>query len=294
VASLRPSERVRLAVPNKGRIAEPIMELLERSGLHVAGAGERRLIAKTLDPEVELLFARPIDIPAYVASGAADLGITGLDMVGERGAAVEDLLDLRFGEATLVLAVLEESGVADPSDLAGAKVATEFPALTARFFEERGVGGVELVPVAGACELAPHLGIADAIVDLTSSGTTLRTNRLRVVAEVLRSSTRLIGNPSAVGSKAGKIGELVMALESVVRAKGQCYLMMNVDRAHLAEVEEVLPGLGGPTVMPVASRADAVAVHAVVAETEVYGLIPRLKRAGAKDILVMSIERMIR
>ena len=288
-----PSERVRLAVPNKGRIAEPIMDLLERSGLHVAGSGERRLIAKTLDPDVELLFARPIDIPAYVASGAADLGITGLDMVGERGAVVEDLLDLRFGEATLVLAVLEESALDDPTQLAGLRIATEFPNLTSRFFAEHGVP-VSLVPVAGACELAPHLGIADAIVDLSSSGTTLRTNRLRVVAEVLRSSTRLIGNPAAVRSKARKIDELVMALESVVRAKGQCYLMMNVDREHLVEVEEVLPGLGGPTVMPVASHDDRVAVHAVVAEAEVYGLIPRLKRAGAKDILVMSIERMIR
>ncbi|HIH02562.1 MAG TPA: ATP phosphoribosyltransferase [Methanoregulaceae archaeon] len=291
--SSRPSERVRLAVPNKGRIAEPILELLERSGLHVAGSGERRLIVKTLDPGVELLFARPIDIPAYVASGAADLGITGLDMVGERGAAVDDLLDLHFGEAVLVLAVLEESAITDPAQLAGQRIATEFPNLTAKFFAERGVS-VELVPVAGACELAPHLGIADAIVDLSSSGTTLRTNRLRVVAEVLRSSTRLIGNPAAVVSKAAKVGELVMALESVVRARGQCYLMMNVDRAHLAEVEEVLPGLGGPTVMPVASHDDLVAVHAVVAEAEVYGLIPRLKRAGAKDILVMSIERMIR
>ena len=108
-------------------------------------------------------------------------------MVGERGAAVEDLLDLRFGEATLVLAVLEESAVHDPAQLAGLRIATEFPNLTSRFFAERGVP-VELVPVAGACELAPHLGIADAIVDLSSSGTTLRTNRLRVVAEVLRSS----------------------------------------------------------------------------------------------------------
>lgn len=293
MASSRPSSRVRLAVPNKGRIAGPIAELLERSGLHVAGAGERRLIAKTLDPDVELLFARPIDIPAYVASGAADLGVTGLDMVGERGAAVEDLLDLRLGEATLVLAVLEESAVESPADLSGQRVATEFPNLASRFFGERGIA-VDLVPVAGACELAPHLGIADAIVDLSSSGTTLRTNRLRVVTEILRSSTRLIGNPSSVREKAGKVGELVMALESVVRARGQCYLMMNVDRAHLEEVEEVLPGLGGPTVMPVASRDDAVAVHAVVAEGEVYGLIPRLKRAGARDILVLSIERMIR
>ena len=288
-----PSERVRLAVPNKGRIAAPIMELLERSGLHAVGTGERRLIVRTLDPGVELLFARPIDIPAYVANGAADLGITGLDMVGERGAAVTDLLDLHFGDATLVLAVMEDSPFVDVPDLAGRRIATEFPNLTTRFFDDRQVP-VTLVPVAGACELAPHLGIADAIVDLSSSGTTLRTNRLRVISEVLRSSTRLIGNLDSVRTKAKKVDELVLALESVVRARGQCYLMMNVNRMHLAEVEEVLPGLGGPTVMPVASHDDLVAVHAVVAETEVYSLIPRLKHAGARDILVMSIERMIR
>ena len=168
---------VRLAVPNKGRIAAPIMELMEKSGLHLLDSGERRLISRTPDPHIEVLFARPIDIPEYVANGAADLGITGRDMVSERGSDVEELLDLQMGSARLVLAVSEESRFSTPKDLAGARVATEFPAITREYFRKLGIK-VTIVPVGGACEATPYLGIADAIVDLVSSGTTLRQNHL--------------------------------------------------------------------------------------------------------------------
>ena len=142
-------------------------------------------------------------------------------------------------------------------------------------------------------EVTPHLGIADAILDLTSSGETLRSNRLRVVAEVLTTSTILIANRNAYRNKREKADEIVLALESVLRARGQCYLMMNAQRSCLDEIRNLLPGLSGPTVMDVASREDLVAVHAVVGEERVYGLINRLKRAGARDILVISIERII-
>jgi len=284
---------VRLAIPNKGRIAQPINDLIEKSGLHLVDGGERRLITRTRDPNVEILFARPIDIPEYVASGVADLGITGRDMVMERGSAVEQILDLQTGKATRVVAVPEESGIETVADLDGATVATEFPAITRTFFAERGIG-VTVVTVGGACEATPHLGIADAIVDLSSSGTTLRTNHLRVIEEVLTSTTILVANPASLAAKREKIDELVLALESVIRAKGQCYLMMNVHRSALADVRQVLPGLSGPTVMDVASDENLVAVHAVVKEERVYQLINQLKRAGAKDILVMPIERIIR
>jgi ATP phosphoribosyltransferase len=285
---------VRLAIPNKGRIAAPVMELVEKSGLHLPEtAGERRLISKTLDPHVEILFARPVDIPEYVATGAADLGITGRDMVIERGSDVKDLLDLGFGRAKIVLAVLEDSEIHSVRDLAGAKVATEFPAITQNFFKKQGVP-VNVVVVGGACEATPHLGIADAIVDLSSSGTTLKTNRLRVISDVLETSTHLIANKESLRTKKEKIDEILLALESVVRARGQCYLMMNVKRTALEAIKKVLPGLSGPTVMDVASKEDLVAVHAVVNEERVYTLINALKRAGAKDILVMSIQRMIR
>jgi ATP phosphoribosyltransferase len=288
------SDIVRLAIPNKGRIAAPIMDLVEKSGLHLAESGEqRRLITKTLDPHVEILFARPVDIPEYVANGAADLGITGHDMVIERGSDVEELLDLQLGRAKLVLAVHEDSDITGPKQLAGRKVATEFPVMTRTYFRNHKID-VDVVLVSGACEATPHLGIADAIVDLSSSGTTLRTNRLRVVDEVLVTSTYLIANRNALLAKKEKIDEIHLALESVVRARGQCYLMMNVKRSSLDTVRRILPGLSGPTVMDVASSEDLVAVHAVVNEERVYALISQLKRAGAKDILVMAIQRMVR
>jgi len=291
--SSRPSDRVRLSVPNKGRIAGPVREILGKSGLHVTEGNERRLIARTRDPGIEILYARPADIPEYVASGVADLGITGSDMVAERGARVRDLLDLGIGEARLVVAVPEESAVKGMEDLAGARVATEFPCLAGAFFEARDIP-VTLVRVGGACEVTPYLGIAEAIADLTSSGDTLRTHNLREVAEILTTSTRLIGNEESCREKGEKVDEIRMALESVVRARGQCYLMMNVRRPALDEVKRVLPGLSGPTVMEVASSEDLVAVHAVVEEERIYRLIPLLKRAGARDILVVPIDRMVR
>jgi ATP phosphoribosyltransferase len=284
---------VRLAIPNKGRIAAPIMDLVEKSGLHLPEIGERRLITKTLDPHVEILFARPVDIPEYVATGAADLGITGHDLVIERESDVEELLDLPFGRAKLVLAVHEDSAITSVKQLEGMKVATEFPVITRAYFKKHNVN-VNVVLVGGACEVTPHLGIADAIIDLSSSGTTLKTNRLRVIDEVMETSTHLIANKESLITKKEKIDEIHLALESVIRARGQCYLMMNVKRSSLEAVKRVLPGLSGPTVMDVASSENLVAVHAVVNEERVYSLINSLKRAGAKDILVMAIQRMIR
>ena len=286
-------EHIRLAIPNKGRISDPIIELLEKGGLHLHSSSSRKLIAPTCDPAVEVLFARPIDIPEYVANGAADLGITGRDMVRERGASVTEILDMKMGSATLVLAVPEESGIRTAADLAGKRIATEFPHTTEEYFREHGVE-VSIFPVSGACEATPYLGVADAIVDLSSSGTTLKTNHLVVLEEILHSTTILIGNNDAMQHRREKIDEITLALDSVISARGKCYLMMNVNRDALSEVKEVLPGLGGPTVMDVASDESLVAVHAVVDEERVYQLITRLRNAGAKDILVMPIDRLIR
>jgi ATP phosphoribosyltransferase len=270
------------------------MDLVEKSGLHLAESGtERRLITRTLDPHVEILFARPVDIPEYVATGAADLGITGHDMVIERQSDVEELLDLQLGKAKVVLAVHDDSPVTSVKQLGGHKVATEFPVIARMYFEKHKVR-VNTVLVGGACEATPHLGIADAIIDLSSSGTTLKTNRLRVIDEVLETSTFLIANKNSLKTKKKKVDEIHLALESVIRARGQCYLMMNVKRSSLDAVKRVLPGLSGPTVMDVASTENLVAVHAVVNEERVYSLINALKQAGAKDILVMAIQRMIR
>jgi len=284
---------VRMAIPNKGRISEPIRELIEKSGLGIIENGDRTLIARTRDPHVQILYARPIDIPEYVASGVADLGITGHDMVVERSSDISELLNLGFGRATVVLAVPEESELYTITDLDGKRVSTEFPAITRKYFKKAGVRPI-IIPVGGACEATPHLGISDAIVDLSSSGTTLRQNRLRVIDSVLETSTYLIANKAACVTKKEKIDEVHLALESVINARGKCYLMMNVDRGSLDQIREIIPGMSGPTVMEVASRPEMVAVHVVVDVEKIYQLINRVKQAGARDILVMSIERLIR
>lgn len=284
---------VRIAIPNKGRISVPIRQLIEKSGLGIIDNGDRTLIARTRDQHVEILYARPIDIPEYVASGVADLGITGHDMVVERGSVVTELLNLGFGSASVVLAVPDNSNLDSPKDLNGKRVSTEFPAITRKYFKKAGVKPV-IVPVGGACEATPSLGISDAIVDISSSGTTLRQNHLKIIDTVLETSTYLIANPRSCIDKKEKIDEIHLALESVLNARGKCYLMMNVVRSSLDDVRTIIPGMGGPTIMDVASSTDMVAVHAVVDEEKVYQLINRLKQAGARDILVMNIERLIR
>lgn len=284
---------VRIALPNKGRVYEPIMGLFERSGLHLVDHSERSLIAKTVDSDISLLFARARDIPEYVENGAADLGVTGEDFIRESGAAVETLLDLEIGRAELVLAVPEDSGVEEPGSLANKKIATEFPEVTKWYFGARGIP-VHIVEVSGATEITPHIGVADAIVDLTSSGTTLSINHLKVVDHVLRTSQRLIASKASLASHPKKISEIKLALESVIEAKGKRYLMMNVPAAALDVVKGKLPGLSGPTVMRVEANSPMCAVHAVVHEREIYRIVNELKGVGARDILIVPIERIVR
>ena len=164
---------MRIAIPNKGRLHDPSIDLLERAGLHLEGGADRKLYANTVDPDVTALFARAADIPEYVADGAAAVGITGLDQVRESGHDLVDLLDLEFGRCRLVVAAPEDGDIETVEDLAGGTVATEFPRITREFFAGRSVDA-DVVEVTGATELTPHVDMADAIVDITSTGTTLR------------------------------------------------------------------------------------------------------------------------
>ncbi|MFK8214727.1 ATP phosphoribosyltransferase [Haloferax volcanii] len=280
---------MRIAVPNKGRLHEPTIELLERAGLHLDNGAERKLYAGTVDPDVTVLFARAADIPEYVRDGAAEVGITGLDQVRESGHELEDLLDLEYGKCRLVLAAPEDGDIETVDDVSGKVVATEFPHIARTYFEEAGIDA-EVVEVTGATELTPHVEMADAIIDITSTGTTLRVNRLAVVDEVLASSVRLFARPDVVDDP--KVQQLLMALESVRSAEGKRYLMMNAPREKLDEVKEVIPGLGGPTVMDVAGDS-TVAVHAVVNERDVFEVVSDVKNVGASGILVTEIERLV-
>ncbi|WP_225335694.1 ATP phosphoribosyltransferase [Halomicrobium urmianum] len=280
---------MRIAVPNKGRLHEPSVDLLERAGLHVVDGADRQLYAETVDPDVTILYARAADIPEYVADGAADVGITGYDQVCEAPVDLVELRDLDFGKCRLVLAAPEDGDVETVYDFEGGRVATEFPNVTRDYFEEMDVD-VDITEVSGATELTPHVDIADGIVDISSTGTTLRMNRLEVVDEVLQSSVRLFAREEVADDE--KVRQVATALSSVVDAEGKRYLMMNAPADALDDVKEVLPGMGGPTVMDVAG-SDDVAVHAVVDEGEVFETITELKAVGASDVLVTEIERLV-
>jgi ATP phosphoribosyltransferase len=285
---------LRIALPNKGRLAEDARELFTDAGLEIRAAGPRALTA-SLGGEFQGLFVRAQDIPEFVADGAADAGVTGFDLVCESGRALDELADLQFGRCRLAVAAREESGVATLDGIAdGARVATVFPRITERFFRERGQR-VEVVPVSGAAEIAPHIGIADIIVDLVSTGSTLRVNGLREIATVLESSTRLIAAPSvrADAARARALDELVAALGSVIAARGKRYVMANVPRARLEDVKKVVPGLNGPTVIDIMNGGAFVAVHAVVGAATIYRTIADLKALGAEGILVTRIERLM-
>ncbi|WP_435100878.1 ATP phosphoribosyltransferase [Halarchaeum sp. P4] len=281
---------MKIAVPNKGRLHEPTLELLDRAGLAVESGADRQLYANTVDPDVTVLFARAADIPEYVADGAADVGITGYDQHREsRVEGVTELLDLGFGSCRLVLAAPEDGRITAPEDVEGLTVATEFPNVTEDYFAEQGID-VEVVEVTGATELTPHVEMADAIVDITSTGTTLRVNRLEVVDEVLDSSVRLFARDDVAGDE--KVRQVETALNSVLAANGKRYVMLNAPESKLDAVEDVLPGLDGPTVMDVEGE-DAVAVHAVVEERDVFETVSKLKDVGASGILVTEIERLV-
>src|SRR6185503_7847359 len=289
---------LRIALPNKGRLADDARELFDDAGLDVRARSERALTA-SLGGEFEALFVRAQDIPEFVADGAADAGVTGWDLIAESARSIRAIADLEFGRCRLAVAAREESGVEALHDVPpGARIATSFPRLTARFFAEREMP-IEVVAVSGAAEIAPHLGIADIIVDLVSTGSTLRVNGLREVATVLESTARLVvaddGLPQRGEAKdrTRELDDLVAALQSVLRARGQRYVMANVPRDQLDAVRRILPGITGPTVIDLLNGGAHVAVHAVTPAAGIYRTIAQLKGLGAEGILVTRIERLM-
>lgn len=285
---------LRIALPNKGRLNQDCRELLADAGLELRFSSERALKASIGD-EFEAIFVRAQDIPEFVADGAADVGITGWDLVCESERDLDSRLDLEFGPCRLVVAAREDSGIRTIADIpANARVATVFPKLTRAFFAAANKTP-EIVPVSGAVEITPHLGIADIILDLTSTGSTLRVNGLREVATVLQSSARLIvaTNVTRDAARERSLDELITALASVLAARGQRYLMANVPRAKLAEIKKLLPGISGPTVIDVMNGGEMVAVHSVVPAKTIFRTIAALKQLGGEGILVTRIERLM-
>ena len=285
---------LRIALPNKGRLSQKALDLFETAGLKAEFTSQRALVAQ-LGPDFEAIFVRAADIPEYVADGAADLGITGADLVAESNRDVTEVMDLGFGRCRLSVAVPEASGIDSASEVKpGTRVATSFPGITRRFFEGLGID-IEIAPVSGATEIAPHLGVADIIVDLVSTGSTLKVNRLNEIDVIMESTARVVANVESLADAEKKplVEEVVAALESVLRARAKRYLMTNVQKDTLDEVRKILPGINGPTIVEVLDGSDWVAAHAVVDADQVYQTIAKLKALGAEGILVTRIERLM-
>ena len=285
--------KIIIAVPSKGRISDPSVNILKKAGLGLKDSSNRKLFSSTYNENIDVMFARAADIPEFVEEGICDMGITGYDLIEEAGAEVEILTDLQFGATRLVLAAPESSDIQTKDDLKdGMTIATEFPNLTKRYLEENDLD-IKIVKLTGSTEIAPFIGIADAITDLTSTGTTLNMNHLKIVDTILESSIKLVANKESYKEKNNLVEAVSTSIKGVLEADRKKLVMMNVAKENLSKVQKVMPAMSGPTISEVLSQEETMAVQAVVKEDEVFELVNKLRNAGARYILVVPIERII-
>lgn len=282
--------RLTLAVPSKGRMAEPALRLCADAGLSFE-ATDRALLVPCANAPVDLLLVRASDVPEYVQDGVVDLGITGANLVAEADAEVVTLAELGFARCTLQAAVPDDAPHTAVRDLAGLRVATAYPVSTRACFKRLGIEA-ELVPVSGSVEAAPRLGLSDAIVDLVSTGSTASANGLRLLGALLESQAVLVGSEAALAKRGELVSRLELMISGVVAARRRRYLMMNAPATALPEIQALLPGMGAPSVIDLAAPGQ-IAIHAVVDADEVWNLLAPLKDAGASSILVLPVERLV-
>lgn len=278
--------RLRLAVPNKGRLLEPTERLLRDAGL-VFERGDRALTVPVRNVPIDLLFVRTEDIVEMVSTGVAGAGIVGLDLLHEAGVDLAVRVELNYGRCRLTAAVPQSSPITDLADLAGQRVATAHPALAAHLLAERGVAAT-IVPLRGSVEVAPKLDVAEAIVDLVSSGSTMLVNGLRPLATLLDSQAVLVAPRDANGT----VGQVATMLGAVVAGRTRRYLMMNAPGDSVDRISSLIPGLRAPSVLSLAHNGD-VAIHSVIDADDLWHVLPELEAAGATGILVLPIEQLL-
>jgi ATP phosphoribosyltransferase len=278
------TENLRIGVPSKGRLAEVSTELLLEAGLRFRRQ-DRSLFARVKEMPIDVTFLRTDDIPVLCAEGAIDLGITGADLVAESGVELVERLDLGVGNCLLAVCVPEEGAIRSPKDLANQRIATSFPNVTQRFLAKHGVTA-HTVKLTGSVEVMIALGVADAIVDLVETGSTLAANRLRVLEEIGCYETVLIQNPKTTHQ--ALCDRVVRRLEGVVIARAYSLLEYNVPAKKLAEAEKITPGYNSPTVNRLEDE-NWCSVRAMVKRNEVIGIMEQLELLGATAILETSI-----
>lgn len=287
-------EVLKIAIPNKGRLSQKIYDLLENAGLNFPTKDERTLSVMTYDGKCSLIYVRTQDIPKFVEDGVADIGFTGFDIVTELGSDVEIIKNLDFGKCDMVVAVKEEDKFNTSSQLPQEiKVATSFPNIAKQYFEKLGKTA-KVIEVSGATEITPRLGLSDVVVDITSSGATLKSNKLKIIDKILSSSAVIIKRKNLSKAQNEMVEALKCAIDAVIDAQDKKYLMAHVPKKELDNIKNFLPGLSSPTVTTLWGDEENVVMHVVVDKNKVFESIDKLKKIGGKGILIMTVDQMVK
>ena len=281
---------LRIAIQSKGRLHEQTMELLSEADVKI-GSSKRTLLVNAENFPLEVLYLRDDDIPQSVASGIADIGIVGENELVEQQQEADIVMRLGYSRCRLSLAIPKETDYQGVEWFRGKKIATSYPVILERFLNERGIEA-EIHKIMGSVEIAPGIGLSDAIFDIVSSGSTLVSNKLREVEVVMHSEALLIANRQLSDEKRAILQQILFRFEAVRNAEDKKYIRMNVPRSCLQNVLNVLPGLKSPTIIPLADE-EWCCVHTVLDEQRFWEIIGRLKEMGAQGILVTPIEKMI-
>ena len=286
------SEKLKIAIQKSGRLSEDSVKMLSECGVRFQ-SGQGKLKAEAENFPVEIFFLRDDDIPEYVADAVADIGIVGENVLLEAGTKHLHIIEkLGFGKCRLSLAVPRGFEYGKTADLNGKRIATSYPRILSGFLENQNVEA-DIHTISGSVEIAPGIGLAEAICDLVSSGSTLFTNGLREVETVLQSEAVLVSRENLTGNLQAILDKLLFRIKAVKAAKNNRYILLNAPNSQLEKIISLLPGMKSPTVLPLAVEGWS-SVHSVIEENDFWEIVENLKAAGAEGILVLSIEQMIK
>ncbi|MEQ1676452.1 MAG: ATP phosphoribosyltransferase [Chitinophagaceae bacterium] len=284
------SEKLKIAVQKSGRLYEGSMKLLKECGIEISnGNNQLRVVAANFP--VEVFFLRDDDIPEYVQDAVSDIGFVGENVVQESNKEIETVEKLGFGKCRLSVAVPKNGPLQSINDLAGKRIATSYPFILSQFLQQKNITA-SIHEISGSVEIAPKIGLADAICDLVSSGSTLFTNELKEIETILFSEAVLISNKQLSAEKKIILESLLFRIRSVKKAKNNKYVLLNAPNDKLDTICRLLPGMKSPTILPLA-EAGWSSVHSVINESDFWKVIEQLKTAGAQGILIIPIEKMI-
>lgn len=284
---------LKIAIPNKGRLSTKIYELLNAAGLSFESKDERCLQIEAQDGRCKIIFLRTQDIPRFLDAKVADIGFTGLDVVVEEGFELDVVKRFDFGYCDMVVAVKNSDSYKKTEDLPEKiNVATSFPNIARKYFESKGKHA-KIIEVSGAVEITPNLGLSDVVVDITSTGSTLKSNSLRIIDKIMDSSCVVVQRKDLEDAKIEQVKALMLALNAVLDAKEKKYLMVHVPKDKVDEIKTFLPGLSSPTVTTLWGDDKNVVVHVVVDKDKIYDSINRLKAIGGQGILILTVDQMV-